>query len=392
MEVKYKVIFFIDTLEVGGAEKSLLEIVKSFDRLIPVVCAIYQGKALKDSFHEAGIRVISLNLKGKYNYVRALKGALSVIREESPDLIHTTLARAHFIGRFAGRITGVPVVSNFVSESYSNRRVEQLSFSRKWKLGITKTIDRFTSRWAYHFIANSTTVKESSSRDLGIPCDRISVIFRGRDPNVYENHRDNFAQTFRQSHGLQPQSAMILNVGRLVQSKSQEKIIHAISQVRKVHPATLFIAGEGPDRDTLLRTIQNQKLSDCVTLLGNRSDIPQLLSAADVFVFPSSYEGFPGSLLEAMFAGRPIVASDIPVHRELIDHLHSGILVDPTPEDLAGAICWMLNHPIEAAEMGSHAREKALQKFELTNVSQQQERLLINLIEQWNQHHPGKTI
>ena len=116
----------------------------------------------------------------------------------------------------------------------------------------------------------------------------------------------------------------------------------------------LLLAGEGPERDNIDQQIHRMGLEGQVRLLGRRDDIPQLLALADVFVFPSHYEGHPGAVIEAMFAGKPIVASDTPVHRETISDGESGLLVPlRSPAPLAEAMLILLRDRELAGRLGN---------------------------------------
>ena len=158
-----------------------------------------------------------------------------------------------------------------------------------------------------------------------------------------------------------------------------------MSEVSQVWPAVrLLIAGNGPQRSELERLITDLALDDFVTLLGLRDDIPTLLSLAKIFVFPSYYEGHPGALIEAMFAAKPILASDIPVHKETITHQETGLLVPINdPGAIAQGIIWLLEHPAQAKQMGEQAREVALKRFHIDQIARQHEELYTRLLQRW---------
>jgi glycosyltransferase involved in cell wall biosynthesis len=380
-----KVFYLIDTLEVGGAEKSLLAILQRIRDTEPFVCHIYKGEFLKPLFEESGIPVVSLGLKGKYRYSTAIKKTLQLLRKHQPHIIHTILTRSHVVGRTAGKIAGIPVVSSLVNDSYSNRRFEQLALSSKLKLRVTQLTDRVTSRWSTHFIANSQAVKTSFCNSLGIPQDKVSVIYRGRDPSRLTQRDKNAIAKLRLSLNLPAATKVILNVGRLIPQKGQKDLIAAMRIVHGGQGDTrLLIAGEGLSRMELIDLIEQCKLSDVIQLLGNRTDVAELLQLADVFVFPSIYEGHPGSLIEAMFTGCAIVASDIPVHRETIRAGETGLLVPVgKPDELASSVSWLLNHPEEATRMGRLAQQDALKRFHINRIAQQHEEIYADLMKRW---------
>src|SRR5690606_24120798 len=120
----------------------------------------------------------------------------------------------------------------------------------------------------------------------------------------------------------------LINVARLIPRKGQMELVRAMPEVLRRYPvAQLLFAGEGHSRATLAEAISAARLDAHVHLLGTVAAIPELLALSDIFVFASHFEGLPGALIEAMLAGKPIVAVDTPVHRELVAHGQTGWLI-----------------------------------------------------------------
>ncbi|HXF71606.1 MAG TPA: glycosyltransferase, partial [Actinomycetota bacterium] len=129
----------------------------------------------------------------------------------------------------------------------------------------------------------------------------------------------------------------------------------------------LLIAGRrGHASGRLDAALRRLRLDGAARLLGQRDDVPELLAAADIFVFPSLYEGLGGALIEAMALGLPIVASDLPAIREVVEEGSNAILVPPaSPSDLAGAIESLVDDPARRAAMGARSREIFEERFTL---------------------------
>lgn len=373
-----KVLYLIETLGVGGAEQSLLQILSRLQRTRPLMCHIYEGRTLRSAYETAGIPVVSLDVPPKYNFPTAIRRVEDLVRRERPDLIHTTLYRAEIVGRIIGRRMRLPVVCSFVSERYADIRWRTLTPTGRLKLKGVQLLDRLTAPLATHFIANSHTVKHSETRSLAVALDRVSVIHRGRSP-------DDFAvlltpaeeSAYRASLGLPPAGPVVLMVGRLVDSKGHRELVDAFARLASVLPdATLVLAGEGPEQDNLERQIATLGLKARVRLLGRREDVPSLLALATVFAFPSHYEGHPGALVEAMFAAKPIVASDIPVHRETVTQGESGMLVPVRDHvGLADALLSLLGDGERAALLGARARAVAIEKFHVDRAAERYDAL-----------------
>lgn len=354
---------------------SLLQTASRFDNDIePLVCHIYSGDRLRSDFERKGIRVASLHLTAKYGFGPAIRGVRRLVLEEEPDLIVTTLYRADVVGRVVGKMTGVPVVSCFVNDEYSAAHKSTLGRVGRMKLGVFQMLDRVTGRWVTHFLANSDAVARSRGTAIGATTSRVSVIHRGRRPAEYDHalEPDQLA-AYRDEFDLPEDVFLFLNVGRLVESKGQAEVICAFATVAEEYPsARLLIAGDGPHRSALEQVIENGGLKVRVRLIGSRSDIPGLLALADAFVFPSRHEGHPGSLVEAMLAGKPSIVSDIPVHREMVEDGETGRFV--ATGDVAGvtrAMSEMLTDPWEARQMGERAQLIARSRFDIELIAAQ---------------------
>jgi glycosyltransferase involved in cell wall biosynthesis len=175
-----------------------------------------------------------------------------------------------------------------------------------------------------------------------------------------------------------------VSVGRLVPVKGQRDLIQAFSKFLPSCPqAILHIIGDGPEKEPLTTLIKELDLENKVCLLGSKNDVPQRLSEYDCFIFPSHSEGFSGSVVEAMFAGLPVLASDIPVNKEVITHIDTGYLFEKgSVESITHAMYWLKDHQAEASEMANRAYKYALQNYELeTLVSKMENYLLKKIIE-----------
>jgi glycosyltransferase involved in cell wall biosynthesis len=372
-----KVLYVIDTLEVGGTERSLCEILSNLSRVNPVVCHIYPGSALKPDYQAAGIRVISLDVPGRYSFARGAQRLEEVVRQERPDLIHACLFRAEMIARLVARRTAMPLVATFVNDSYAPMRRVRLSMIGKLKLYGVQALDAITARYVARFAANTEAVKRSNAAALRIPLDRIEVIHRGRDLRAFGDFDVATRREIRTALQADDSVPVLLNVARLLERKGLKELLEALVSVHAaVGEVRLWVAGEGPYRAEVERRIAELGLQREVRLLGTRRDIPKLLAASDLFVFPSHFEGQPGAIIEAMLAGKPIVATDLPEHRETLTHGHTALLVPKRdPSALADAILRLLRDPATAARLGAAAQQAATERFDIHKIAQQHEDL-----------------
>ncbi len=154
---------------------------------------------------------------------------------------------------------------------------------------------------------------------------------------------------------------MVGNVARLAEQKGQRTLLAAVPSVLDRHPETRFaIAGDGELRQELKQL--SEQYGDHVVMLGNRSDVPDLLASFDVFAYPSRFEGLCLAVIEAQAAGVPVVATPVGGIRETVQDGETGLLVPPDdPQALADAIVRLLDDREEAASMAARAREQAQQ-------------------------------
>ena len=154
-----------------------------------------------------------------------------------------------------------------------------------------------------------------------------------------------------------PQGEPILIwVGRLDPVKGFEEMIEGFALVAAKRPCRLWLVGEGPYHAAVQSLIRRFKLSNRVQLLGNRDDVPKLLKTADIFLLPSRTEGMPNALLEAMAAGLPVVTTDIPSCREVVQHEKTGLLVPVgEPQEISKALLLCMGNQDLAQRLGRRA-------------------------------------
>jgi glycosyltransferase involved in cell wall biosynthesis len=246
----------------------------------------------------------------------------------------------------------------------------------RWKLDALRRCDAFTSRWVTRFHAVSNTVRDSNCRHLGIAPTRVEVVPRGRTLERFEVPADEVA-LLRQNLTLGDADPLLLCVGRLIDQKGHRYLLQAMPEILRAFPeAKLLIAGEGWKRAELEATGRDLGIAPKVRFLGSRNDIPQLLAAADVFVFPSLFEGMPGALIEAMLAGRPIVASNIPQIQEVVTDCQTALLVPPRePAALSAAIVSLVRDRELRQRLAEAARNSARESYDIRNVTQAMENL-----------------
>lgn len=379
----------------------------------------YPKHELREEYQRAGIRLFFLDIPETYHFVKAVYRLVKLIRREKPDLLISCLWRADMISRMASWITGTPLVGTLVNDTYSTLARKD---KKGWKYQMVYWLDRWTAKIPVHWIANAQALVDSHVKTLGLDSRKITVVYRGRsipERNVIAPARsggreeqpacpelDSGNQSFIDQETASPDSVGIavtgeirnfISYGRLLERKGFQDVINAFSQVQKEYPdCALTIFGEGPYRKKLELLVQDLGLQDSVflpgkipnpmeVLLNGYSPLPNVhcsLLAAHCFLFPSWYEGFSGALVEAMMAGIPIIASDIPMNLEAVEKDKTALIFQTNHSDeLAQKMLWAIQNPTQMIEMGKKARESAIRRFDIEKITKEYEQVLLSILD-----------
>lgn len=368
-----RILFLIDTLQTGGAEKSLLAITSRFTKFKPVFFQLYPGDDLLPKFNKEGIEVRQFNLEPNYNFKQIAQHIIKEIHSIDPHLIHSTLFRSDLVGRHVSTLVDVPLINGLVNNSYSKRRYKALSLAGKAKLFAIQMWDKSTASKVSLFISNSNTIKESNAQALHIPLEKIKVIYRGRDFLRFTTVNSSSVNGLRQSLGIHSSKKIFLNVSRLLDRKGQLDLLRAFNKVHKQEAnAVLLIAGEGTYRSVLEDEIERLNIGMAVKILGNCNNVPVLLNLADYFIFPSHYEGLPGALIEAMFSKIPIIASSIPENLECINETNALLFPVGNVDEMATQMIHAMSNR-NWEERTERAFTFAMHHFEISKIAAQYE-------------------
>ena len=338
-EPPLRLLYVIDSLAPGGAERSLAALAPQYRDLgIELTVAVLTDRGgLADDIRASGGEVVVI--PGAGHRATQLRSLVGCVRDQRPHLVHTTLFEADIIGRIAARVARVPVVSSLVNESYGPEHAAEAGV-RQSRLRAARAIDATTARLTVRMHAVSERVKDVMAPRLHYPAARIDVVPRGRDPRTMGDRTQARREAARRALDLDDHDTMVLCVARHEPQKALDGAVRALREVRGQFPgARLVIAGRvGTATPLLERTIDDAGLNDAVLLLGERDDVPELLCAADVFVLCSQREGMPGSVIEAMALATPVVATDLPQVREVTGSDGARLLRNDNPHELAMTI------------------------------------------------------
>jgi glycosyltransferase involved in cell wall biosynthesis len=360
-----RVLHVINGLGAGGAERSLSELLPLLrDAGVDsaVACLWRRPEGVHDSVAAGGFPVHVVGSQ-KALAVRRLRGLINGWR---PDVVHTTIFESDVLGRVAAAGTPATVLTSLVNTTYDGVRVADAGLNPA-KLFAVKTIDAWTARHLTdHYHAITGAVRDSAVQHLGVPAERVSVIERGRDLGRLGDPSPSRRRRIRAALGLPDDAQVVLNVGRQEPQKAHRTLLEAAAKLIPSRPRlTLLQAGRaGKSTPELERAVDELGLADHVHFLGHREDVGDLHAAADVFAFPSVYEGLGGSVLEAMAMRTPIVVSDAPALVEVVERGRGGLVVPVGDSSaLATSIAQLLDEPETARALSEQAHEIFLDRF-----------------------------
>jgi glycosyltransferase involved in cell wall biosynthesis len=343
----------IGNVAVGGAERHLLDLVDGLGTYGDRVQAICPRRGpLSDALTERGVRVDFVEMAlPRANDDYALSSAVvdhltQCFRVWQPDVVHSHLYPAHLHASIAAVQAGVPVVVH-TAHSLVVRRHD----------GVLGRLPGLRS------IATSRAVARLLTQ-AGIPAERLAVIYNGVGPEHVRNVEVEAVRAARSELKLSS-GPLVGTVARLSPEKGVDVLLRALALVvGRVGEIVGLVVGDGPQAAALQQLALELGLCDRVHFPGARHDIPLLNRLLDVFVLPSREEACPIALLEAMAAGRAVIATRVGGSSELIADGVDGLLVEPDdPPAMADAIGTLLAHDARRAALGLAARRKVEAHF-----------------------------
>jgi glycosyltransferase involved in cell wall biosynthesis len=233
---------------------------------------------------------------------------------------------------------------------------------------IKNAFGKLKYRWGVdRYIAISNAIKQIMVAQ-GVAPDRIAVVHSGIDISRFDVVRADPA--LRDEFRLKPDQPVIGNVAHMADHKGQRYLLEAAPEVLREFPRARFvIVGDGELRYDLEARVARLGIEDSVIFAGFRTDVPQLLKFFDVFVMPSHMEGLCTSIMDAMAAGVPVIASDVGGIPEIVENEKNGLLVPPRDASaLAAAIIRLLRNRGEAARFAAAGRSTVEKKFTVNTM------------------------
>lgn len=353
-----RILHIIPSLDRAGAEKQLVLLASGLPRaeFEPHVCALTRGGPRQSELEAAGVPVTVIGKRFRVDLLAAWKLHRYVSRLR-PDLVHTWLFAANAYGGAVARAAGVQHLV------VGQRCIDP------WKSGHQLAMDRVLARYADRIVVNSAGVRDFYVRH-GLPAEKFTVIPGGVAPAPPSAVR---RQELLKTLGCPPDARLIGAVGRLWPQKRVKDLIWAADLCHLVREnVRLLVIGDGPQRRALERFVRLLLAEEYLLLLGERHDVADILPHLDVLWLGSEYEGLPNSVMEAMAAAVPVVASDISGCRDLVVPGETGFLVPVGGRaERVRATEKILNDRQLAGRLGAAGRQRVHDRFRVDQMVEQ---------------------
>jgi len=360
-----RVAYVIDNLRRDGAQKHLVDLVNGLSE------RGYEQRVycLNDSVNAEIVHLLSAEARvvivGKLQLVTltGLARLFAEFRRWHPLIVQTFLPFGNTIGCTVAHLANVPIIASSIRARNVDKRGWQFLF------------DRVTVRWVDAVVFNSRQVIPFAIAKEGVRAEQAVYIPNG----VKVEHQDGSLRVsrIRSELGITSATKVTGMVGRLYPQKGHHFLLTAFARVLEEIPdAVLLVVGSGPLRHELRAKAARLGIAGRVHFLGERADVPGLLACMDVYVQASLWEGMPNAVMEAMAAGKPVVATGVDGTRELITHGETGWLVEPSnAEAIADRIVYVLNNVAEAKCIGAAAIQRVATDFSVDNMISGYDRL-----------------
>lgn len=360
----------------GGLGRFGFELSRSLDttRFEPIVCGLWDHGTTTEHQHietlkSEGVETFTAAVWRESSPYRTFRGAVQAIKKtlngRSIDIIHSH----DQFGDVIALLLKPSLKSRVLIRTVHNEREWSRRFSRR----ILLTTMIYPVAFNLEVGVSQQVVRNLDARLLARLLNHKSqLIYNSIDFDRF-NRSSESRDAIRAELGIPKDVVLIGSVGRLAPQKGYEYLLEAIKYLSEEQPRIkLIIAGDGPLMDSLKSQAKQLKISDHIEFLGVRSDIEKIISAMDIFVSSSLWEGLPTVLLESMAAQVPVIATDVSGSREIVTDDITGFLVPSSnAQALAHKITYVLQNREKADGVARIAKAAVLEKFSVKSASLQ---------------------
>lgn len=363
-----KIVQIVPALEIGGLERVVINLAEKINsKNYNVVICCLEGKGdLRAEAERKGIRVISADKRPGKDFLLPLRLA-SILKNENARIVHTHNSGPLLYGTLAAKIAQIPVVIN--TKHGRERRVKN------------NLICRLNDR----IVTISEDAKKELLKVVKLRIDKVEVIYNGIDERSYSKGKNTISE-IKKGLKIAHSDLVVGTIGRLSPEKDHFTLLLAFSELSRASDnVKLIVVGDGLLRRDLEAKCSELGIKDKVKFLGFRDDIAEMLSIFDVFVLSSVTEGISLTLLEAMAAGKTVVATNVGGNPEVVEDGVTGFLVPPqNPEKLAETINNLLKNRGLSQKMGEAGRNHIKENFTLERMVKEYETLYERLLNEKN--------
>ena len=348
---KTRVVYLAHAFMVGGAEEMVLNLVRRLPpRFEPMVCCIHEAGPIGEEIRKTGVPVEILGLTPGLRRPFDVGGIRAYLRRTQPHIVHTFLLTASVYGRLAAILEHVPVVIGTEVNVYERKRRHHAIAERLLMAGTDRVI------------ASAASVRDFYIRQVHADPAKVDVIYNAVDFTQAQPTTSRAA--VRTALGVPADVPVAGVIARLTEQKGHRFLFDALASRPELSNVHLLVIGGGELRDALEQRAGVLGLTPRVHFLGARRDLGDLLAAMDVFVMPSLWEGLPLSMVLAMGAGVPVVATAVAGIPEVVDDGRTGLLVAPGDGvALGAALARLFTDGALRAQLGRDARASVLPRF-----------------------------
>lgn len=368
-----KILYVQDSLGTGGAERSNAELwyyLREENKAeLKIVVLEHRKVGIEKEILDASFDVTFIK---KGNILNQVNQLVKIIKDFKPDIVHSVLFRSFIRVRLAKLKAKFYHIESIVNCSYSEIRYKDPDIN---SLGLTffKYVNKFTQNFGVDkFIALTQEVKNHTLEHLHVNDSKISVIPRGRkaNPHIEDN---SLKRKLEEELGINNYGPIFIHVGRQEYQKGHLDLLKAIhlgdSELAKMGAKFIFCGREGNATKDIEIFQKKHSMDTPVFWLGHRHDISQLLVAANVFVFPSLFEGLGGSLIEAQAAKLPVICTDIKVFDEVVlDNLNALRFPIGNSEILSQKLIELGKDSLLQEKMGLESIKNFQEKFQINDI------------------------
>ena len=367
--MRHRVIYMSHAFMVGGAEEMVLNLVKHLpDRFEPVILCLNAAGPIGEEIRKTGVEFHVLGVTPGWRRPWELIDIERALTSLRADIVHTFLLTASLYGRFAAMMARVPIIIGTEVNIYEQKNPRHIAVER-WLMAKTDRV-----------VVSAESVRDFYIEQVGADPAKIEVIYNAVDwaQLAASEDRDALRAQFGVPHGA-PVAGII---ARLTEQKAHVHLFEAMAKTTGLEGLHLLVVGDGHLRGSLETLSSSLGLADRIHFLGARRDLGNILNAIDMFVMPSLWEGVPLSMVLAMGAGLPVVATRVAGIPEVVHDGETGLLVQPAEPVLLGAAMSKLVHDAALrARLGAAAKARVLPRFGVdgyvASVTKLYDRLLI---------------